>query len=426
MIDSYICIDTGNSGTKIVYSFPETNKIHSLFMSSALALVSSERMENQLKRSNWIGSSQLEQQAWIKNGDELVAVGGLAERFSPADRRREPKYENALYKVLAAIGVIVEAHQLSKRKQFKIQLGLLLPWDEYTDQKRLIAELTRLSSGYEFRGRQIRVKISSCICYPEGGGIMMSRTTEKGGSWLKKQRLGILMLGDRNCTALYFESGIIKAGASPLIGFSFLLDKIIENSPCLLTREKLSSAIFRGIHLAKMWTTQSDKSGRPLWQKIPSIQDLATARNENLKLAEIEDIDRAITMWGVEWEEKLLNLIQQVFPEQLTELNVGGGSLPFFTPFIKEHFNYDFTPCINSNPSPLDFGKDYTRVVDSAGMTNEVAEALQFRSITDIESAYPSRFADVFCLIKGEIAQGEKRKAAASAKKKVTAKTIKE
>ena len=228
MIDSYICIDTGNSGTKIVYSFPETNKIHSLFMSSALAFVSSERMENQLKRSNWIGSSQLEQQAWISNGDELVAVGGLAERFSPADRRREPKYENALYKVLAAIGVIVETHSLSKRKQFKIQLGLLLPWDEYTDQKRLIAELTRLSSGYEFRGRQIRVKIQSCICYPEGGGIMMSRTTEKGGAWFKKQRLGILMLGDRNCTALYFESGIIKGGASPLIGFSFLLDKIIE------------------------------------------------------------------------------------------------------------------------------------------------------------------------------------------------------
>ena len=65
MIDSYICIDTGNSGTKIVYSFPETNKIHSLFMSSALAFVSSERMENQLKRSNWIGSPQLGQQAWI-------------------------------------------------------------------------------------------------------------------------------------------------------------------------------------------------------------------------------------------------------------------------------------------------------------------------------------------------------------------------
>ena len=162
MIDSYICIDTGNSGTKIVYSFPETNKIHSLFMSSALAEVSSERMENQLKRSNWIGFSQLEEQAWIKNGNDLVAVGGLAEKFSPADRRTEPKYENALYKVLAAIGVIVETHSLSKRKQFKVQLGLLLPWNEYRDQERLVEELKRLSSEYEFRGRKIKHGFSCC------------------------------------------------------------------------------------------------------------------------------------------------------------------------------------------------------------------------------------------------------------------------
>ena len=133
--------------------------------------------------------------------------------------------------------------------------------------------------------------------------------------------------------------------------FSFLLDKIIEDSPCLLTRENLV-VLFPSVESARRWTTKSDKSDRPLWQKIRSIQDLATARNENLKLAEILDIDRAITMWGVEWEQKLKNLIQQVFPEQLTELNVGGGSLPFFTPFIKEHFNYDFAPLVNNNPSP--------------------------------------------------------------------------
>ena len=424
MIDSYVCIDTGNSGTKIVYSFPETTKIHSLFMSSALAEVSLERMENQLKRSNWIGSPQLEQQAWIKNGDSLVAVGGLAERFSPADRRSEPKYENALYKILAAIGIIVETHSLSKGKQFKIQLGLLLPWDEYRDQERLVAQLKKLASGYEFRGRKIRVKIQSCICYPEGGGIMMSRARAKGGSWLKKQRLGILMLGDRNCTALRFESGIVKDGASPLIGFSFLLDRIIEDSPCLLSREKLSRAIFQGIECSKRWTSKSDDSGRPLWQELPSIQALATARDENLRKGEIEDIGKAITIQSIEWEEKLINLLRQLFPEPLTELNVGGGSLSFFTPFIKEYFNYDFAPPVNSNPSPLNTRGRSTPVLDSAGVIKEVAEALQFRSSTDIESAYSSRFADVFCLLQGIVAQENKRKAAAQAKTKVVAETI--
>ena len=58
MLDCYICIETGNSGTKIVDSNPGTGQIHSLFMSRALATVSSERMENQLKHSNWIGFSE--------------------------------------------------------------------------------------------------------------------------------------------------------------------------------------------------------------------------------------------------------------------------------------------------------------------------------------------------------------------------------
>ena len=404
MIDSYICIDTGNSGTKIVYSFPETNKIHSLFMSSALAEVSIERMENQLKRSNWIGFSQLEEQAWIKNGNDLVAVGGLAEKFSPADRRTEPKYENALYKVLAAIGVIVETHSLSKRKQFKVQLGLLLPWNEYRDQERLVEELKRLSSEYEFRGRKIKVKIQSCTCYPEGGGIAIARVREKGGNWFKKQRLGVLMLGDRNCTGLYFESGQIKSGASPLDGFSFLLDRIIEDAPCLLDRERLSEAIFTGIAQAKK---KPDYPSRPQWQDMESIQSLATARDKNLRKSEVQDIDRAITMGAREWNEKLKNLMGQIFPKPLTELNIGGGSLPFFAPFIEEYFNCAIDGS-EEGYAPIDLAKPFTPVLDSAGIAKQVTEALQFKSITDIESAYSVRFADVFSLIKSLIADGEK------------------
>ena len=413
MIDSYMCVDTGNSGTKIVYSFPETGKIHSLLMSSALAEVSLERMQNKLSRSNWIGQSRPEQEAWLRNGNEIVAVGEFAEEFDPIDCRTKPKYENALYKILAAIGVIIQTHRVSKRKQFKIQLGLLLPWDEYKTQKLLVEELKRLLSEFEFRGQKIRVKIRDCICYPEGGGIASSRIKQEQADWLKKQRLGILMLGDRNCTALYFERGKLKDGASPLIGFSFLLDQIIKDTPYLLSqdksRENLSSAIFQGIDLAKRWTTKSDKSGRPLWQEIPSIKNLATARNENLRKAEVEDIDKAITAYSIEWEQKLSKLIQEVFPDSLTELNVGGGALLFYAPFIKEYFNYDFAPSVNSNPAPINYGsKGYTPIVNSAGMVEKVAKTLNLGSKVDAELALPIRFVDVCCLIQSLIDDGER------------------
>ena len=399
MFDSYICIDTGNSGTKIVYSFPETDKIHSLFMSSALDEVSRERMENKLNQSNWLSFPKPEQQAWLGNGgSKVIAVGELAEKFSPLDRRQEPKYENALYKILAAIGVIIETHQISRRKKFKVQLGLLLPWNEYKDRERLLNRLEKLSSEYEFRGQKVRVKIKKpdCICYPEGGGIAMARVREKGLDWFKQQRLGVLMLGDRNWSGLCFDSGQIKSGASPLDGFSFLLDRVIENSPCLLNREKLSEAIFKGIAQAKK---NQERYPRPQWQELEPIQSLATARDSDLRESEVKDIDRAMTMVAKDWEVKLLNLIQQVFPKPLTELNVGGGSLPFFAPLIEEHFNWAIEG-ENQGYSPINISKDYVPVLVSAGITNEVTEALELTSITAVESAFALRFADVFSLIK--------------------------
>ncbi len=212
------------------------------------------------------------------------------------------------------------------------------------------------------------------------------------------------MLGDRNCTGLYFESGQVKSGASPLDGFSFLLDRIIEDAPCLLDRERLSEAIFTGIAQAKK---KPDYPSRPQWQDMESIQSLATARDKNHRKSEVQDIDRAIPMGARELNEKLKNLMGQIFPKPLTELNIGGGSLPFFAPFIEEYFNCAIDGS-EEGYAPIDLAKPFTPVLDSAGIAKQVTEALQFKSITDIESAYSVRFADVFSLIKSLIADGEK------------------
>ncbi len=393
MVDCCICIDTGNSGTKIVYSLSQTDKTNSLFMSSAIDEVSSERMENQLKHSNWIGFSQPEQQAWIRDGNSVIAVGQMAEKFCPTDRRSVPKYENALYKIMAAIGVIVERHFDSKKRKIKIQLGLLLPWDEYKDRKRLWGELQRLTPEYEFRSRKIRVKIEDFLCYPEGGGIAVSRIAEKGLDWFKQQRLGILMLGDRNWTGLCFESGQIKRGASPLMGFSFLLDRVIKTAPCLLNRDKLNNAIFKGITEASKGEYYSPK---PLWGELEAIRSLATARNSNLRKSEIEDLDKAITLGEREWEEKLKLFLKEIFPNRLTELNVCGGPLPFFKPFIEAYFNCAVGEKMDC--SPIDLARPYTPVLAHGGIANDVAEALEFKSIAATESAFSVRFADVFSL----------------------------
>jgi len=391
MIDTSVCIDTGNSGTKIVYLNPDTNKLDSLFMSSALDEVEPEQLENQLK--NFIGFPKSDQQSWVKVDNRFVAVGELAEKFSPRDRRKISKYENALYKILSAIGVIVETHFIPIRRRVKIQLGLLLPWNEYKDRERLLGELKRISPEYEFRGRKIRVIIEKFVCYPEGGGIAMARAKSQGLDWFKQERFGVLMLGDRNWTGLYFESGEMKKGASPLEGFSFLLDQIIDSAPCLLNRERLGNAIFKGIA-----ESSTKKSSRLTWSELKAIQSLATARNANLRRSEINDIDRAITQAERSWSIKLERFMAEIFPQKLTEINVCGGALPFFKLLIENYFN-----CVVSdsadNCSPTDIAKPYTQVIANGGTTKTVAEVLRFKSITAIESAFSTRFADVFSLI---------------------------
>ena len=408
MIDTNVCIDTGNSGTKIVYSKPYTDELNSLFMSSALDEIEPERLENQLKNSSWIGLPQPEQQAWVRVDNSLVVVGQLAEKFSPIDKRKIPKYENALYKVLAAVGVIVKTHFEHSRRRIKIRLGLLLPWNEYKDRERLFSELEGILPDYEFRGAKVRVIIESknFFCYPEGGGIAMARVKSKGLDWFNKERFGILMLGDRNWTGLYFESGEMKKGASPLEGFSFLLDQIIESAPCLLNREILRHAIFQAIIEGNK---EQNKFSEYSWSELEPIQSLATARKASLRRSEINDIDRAITLAAQDWSIKLKHFLKEIFPQKLTEVNVCGGAVPFFVPLIENHFNCvvrDFA----HNCSPIDITKPYTQVLANGEITETVGEVLRFKSITAIESAFSVRFADVFGLI--EFMRAEEKKLA--------------
>lgn len=404
MIDSSICVDTGNSGTKIVYSNPDTNELNSLFMSSALDEVEAEQLENKLEHS--LGFPSPEQRAWVKVDNKLIAVGELAEKFSPRDRRKISKYENALFKILAAIGVIVGTHFEQTRRRVKIKLGLLLPWSEYKDRERLFGELERISPEYEFRGRKVRVSITrkDFLCYPEGGGIAMARAKSKGLDWFKQERFGVLMLGDRNWTGLYFESGEMKKGSSPLEGFSFMLDQIIDSAPCLLNREILRQAIFKAIVEGNKGRHQSLEYS---WSELEAIQSLATAMNKNLRRSEIDDIDKAIASVAKNWSEKLEHFIAEIFPQKLTEVNVCGGALPFFKPLIENYFN-----CVVSdsaeNCSPINIAKPYTQVIADGGTTQTVAEVLKFKSITAIESAFSTRFADVFSLMEFLTAEEKK------------------
>ena len=51
------------------------------------------------------------------------------------------------------------------------------------------------------------VELDKFICRPEGGGLAAIHTRKKGSDWQQNKKLGILMFGHRNITALNFEYG---------------------------------------------------------------------------------------------------------------------------------------------------------------------------------------------------------------------------
>ena len=51
-------------------------------------------------------------QAYLKVNQQTFVVGYFASKFDPEDRLQEIKYENALYKTLAAVGVIAESEPI--------------------------------------------------------------------------------------------------------------------------------------------------------------------------------------------------------------------------------------------------------------------------------------------------------------------------
>ena len=382
MVDISLAIDTGNSGTKIIYSFPQSNRVNYMFMSSAVEEVSKQRLEVNLRQNNWLRLGEAKERAWLSLGNNFLVVGAFAEAFSPRDKRALPKYEEALYKVLAAIGAIADSRGFSRRKKLKIHLGLLLPWNEFQDRERMLLRLKELAEDFEFCGRKLRVSIEKWVCYPEGGGVAMSRINTLGMEWFVKHQVGILMLGDRNWSGIYFKNGTIADGESPREGFSYFLDRVIESAPCLLRREQLEKAIFQSIN----------RRGKTSWENLEAIKSLATARDAKLRKSEIQDIADAISLFSREWEEKLFRFLDRIFPSSLNELNVCGGAFPFFESLIR-----DWSNCSRQG-SPIDIQKGiFIKTVVNGDMTSMVEKSFNF-SADEISLAFPSRFIDVFGL----------------------------
>lgn len=351
MADLFLVVDAGGSQTKIIYQTPEADTPEFFLMPPEVEPISQTQFDRYQERIGWLGSPSPQQQAWFTIDEQLWVIGAFASEFDPQDRLHEKKYENALYKVLAAVGIVVQKLKMERRK-VSLHLSILLPWQEFNDRGTFEAQLRVLLDGFVFRDQALKVKLKSFLCRPEGGGLAATRMRQKGLDWFQGQRLVVLLFGHRNTSALYFEYGQFKSGDSPLYGFSQMIDLIVArysvlDKQVLLLALVKAMQIAREEHNSKARMYESASWGRnqyspiryPSWRMSRALGELVSVRDETLREAELDKLAEAVESALDEYWEKLATWLLRVVPDDLDEVIVSGGAAMLLEPKLRSFFD---------------------------------------------------------------------------------------
>jgi hypothetical protein len=348
----YLSVDCGGSQTKIIYQLSGEESPGYLLMSPLVEEIKPEKIASYLDRKSSLGSPAPEREAYLKWQERVFVVGDLAKEFDPEDRTNEQKYENALYKVAAAIGVIVSKLKLKLgKKKLEVHLGVLIPWDEYNDRSIFEERLRKILAGFEWRGVSLFCSIGSILVRPEGGGVAATYIRQNGTDWLHDKKIAVLMFGHRNVTALYFDRGKLS-GDSPLLGFTNFLDAVMERKS--VDRELLSIAVMDTIAQAHNITHPQTESYNhyPDWGKYPPIKGLAKAKDVELKDRECKLIVDAVTAATQEYWEKVEKWLRKTIPSAVDIVVISGGASEFLEPDLEQYFNAAHAGRKKDNYSP--------------------------------------------------------------------------
>ena len=422
----FLCVDPGGSQTKIIYQLTKDKKPRYLLMSPAVEEIKEDNLKRYLEKESSMSNPSPVRQAYLEVNKRTFVVGYFASKFDPEDRLQEIKYENALYKTLAAVGVIADQNNLNPKK-ISLQLAVLLPWNEYEDRQKFYKKLKEYFSDFVFRGKSYSVKLDKFICRPEGGGLAAIYTRKKGSQWQQNKKLGILMFGHRNITALYFEHGDLT-GDSPLIGFSKFLDNVISRTSGL-DRERIASAIFKGLASKNSERYDSPRSAShtfyPEWSKLDEIEELANAKDSDLRSQEIADVCQAIDIATEEYWITVSKWLANVFPTNLDSVVISGGASRFLEPDLEKYFNcehiYDkddssyYRPYLRTGKyQPLKANLHFTPIVWGAGVVSEIEEILALDGEEEAENSLSYRLVDAYGLFALLISKNQNKSRKAS------------
>lgn len=231
----------------------------------------------------------------------------------------ERKFENLLAKVLAFLGYLVHS-QMQKKELVPLNLGILLPFDEFQDRRLLASWLRDIigegKEGFEVNGIEIKnIRLAQIDCKPEGYGIYKEYPSNQAG---------ILVIGHSDSSWLRFNNGLLSSKLSrtlPETGMHDFLRTVNLQFP--LTNELKASDVIA-------------KAGSNLNPKV--LAELTQTKTEE----EISWLISAIKDAKVQyWQEKRKSF-SNLDMFGLESITVSGGAASYFAEELNQLFQETF------------------------------------------------------------------------------------
>ncbi|MBD2440563.1 ParM/StbA family protein [Nostoc sp. FACHB-110] len=319
LLPAMLTIDPGVSDTKAIWRVTPF-KPELLMMSPEVLEVSAEEIN--FYKSRRITSPEPENESWVECGESLYAVGFLAQNiFDARVAFTQPKYECALAKVLAAVGVMAIKEALPDT--FDLALAIPLPYSEWADRKKFERDVSTALSKFSFCDKAMSVNLKVFISVPEGGGHVMCRG-QKLGSAFNQQKIVSCMWGYRDISILVFDKGVISGHTEPLGLF-----KLIEMVQSRISgyssrqRERLLLETIHGV-------------GKDI--KTKNFKHLALSTNAARKSEEAEQIADVVRACRTEYWGKVARFFRTHISETADEIIIGGGSFDYYRDDLKTFF----------------------------------------------------------------------------------------
>lgn len=363
MTQAIVSIDLGSSMTKAVWSLYDEN-YHSTdlqFLTLEPEVMQCSEPHLDTYRSKRINLYSTEREdLWVKldNSETAFAVGYLARNLLVEINLKALKYESALYKILAVLGII--AHK--QKRRIVVDLLVMLPWSEWADEKKLKEKLHTAVTSFWFRGKRIKLNLKKCRCLPEGSGVTLKRY---GGASQATKTVVTLVFGHRNTSCLVFGRGVLIEGDTTNLGFHRLIEKIL-----MLTsgqnRKQLTPIVYQ--------------LGDPLNRDNSLVYSLCKSQHSEHQEREAQELLDAIQQAQIYYWELINQWLLTKISTTVNEIVIAGGTAKYLYARLEDQF-------LNT---PTYWGTDWQELIGSH---------LSFKGLdlheTDRESL-AFRFVDVF------------------------------